>query len=222
MNINICHLYPDVLNLYGDRGNIICLKKRLEWRGIEATVTEIPIGKCDSLSDYDIFFIGGGQDFEQKVLLGDLAGSKGELIKQAVEDDKTFLCVCGGYQIMGKYYETYDGQRCDFLGAIDFYTVGTKKRMIGNYTYKCSDASGGSIVHGFENHSGHTFLGNGVEPLGTVTEGYGNNGKDGTEGCRYKNVFCTYSHGPVLPRNPELCDFILDTAIARKARSSAQ
>ena len=118
--------------------------------------------------------------------------------------------------MLGAYYETYDGVRCDFIGAVDLYTVGSKKRMIGNYKFRCEEASGGSLVVGFENHSGQTFLGEGVQPLGRVLAGFGNNGQDGTEGVRYRNLFGTYSHGPVLPKNPALCDHILLTALIRK------
>ena len=189
MELNICHLYPEVLNLYGDRGNIRCMKKRLEWRGIKAHVDELKIGEHRDLTAYDLFFIGGGQDFEQEVLLGDLKSGKADEIRSAVEDGKTFLCICGGYQMMGHYYETYDGVKCEFLGAVDFYTVGGKTRMIDNYAFRLSEESGGSTVVGFENHSGKTYLGAGVTPLGTVLKGNGNNGEDGTEGVRYKNVF---------------------------------
>lgn len=219
MELKICHLYPDILNLYGDQGNIICMKKRLEWRNIECSVTEVSIGESAKFTDFDIFFIGGGQDFEQEILLGDLAGGKADEIKAAVADGKTFLTICGGYQMLGSYYKTWDGQMCDFIGAIDYYTVGAKDRMIGNFMYKCCAESGGSTVVGFENHSGKTFLGSGVSPLGTILSGYGNNGEDKTEGVRYNNVFGTYSHGPVLPKNPQLTDFILKTALSQKYTS---
>lgn len=219
MELKICHLYPDILNLYGDQGNIICMKKRLEWRNIECSVTEVSICESAKFTDFDIFFIGGGQDFEQEILLGDLAGGKADEIKAAVADGKTFLTICGGYQMLGSYYKTWDGQMCDFIGAIDYYTVGAKDRMIGNFMYKCGAESGGSTVVGFENHSGKTFLGSGVSPLGTILSGYGNNGEDKTEGVRYNNVFGTYSHGPVLPKNPQLTDFILKTALSQKYTS---
>ena len=216
MELKICHMYPDVLNLYGDRGNVRCLQKRLSWRGIENSVTRLPIGAAAKLSNFDLVFIGGGQDFEQQVLLDDLHRGKDREIRAAVADGLPFLTICGGYQMMGNYYETYDGVRCDFIGAVDLYTVGSKKRMIGNYKFRCGEASGGSLVVGFENHSGQTFLGDGVQPLGTVLAGFGNNGQDGTEGVRFHNLFGTYSHGPLLPKNPELCDHILLTALRRK------
>ena len=214
--LKICHLYPDILNLYGDRGNIICMSKRLEWRGIEAEVTGISVGDTLNYEDYDIFFIGGGQDFEQGVLLKDLAAGKASQITRAVEEEKVFLGICGGYQMLGQYYKTWDGQQCDFIGALDLYTVGDKERMIGNYMYQCDSSDDNLVVVGFENHSGKTWLGDKVRPMGKVLAGFGNNGKDKTEGARYKNVFATYSHGPLLPKNPKLADLILKTALVRK------
>lgn len=216
MELKICHLYPDVLNLYGDRGNVMCLTQRLKWRGIDSSVVKLPIGSPSSLAGFDIVFIGGGQDFEQQVLLDDLHRGRAREIKSAIEDGVTFLTVCGGYQMLGQYYETYDGKRCDFIGAIDYATVGSQQRMIGNYKFRCVDAAGGSFVVGFENHSGKTRLGTGVSPLGTVMSGFGNNGDDGTEGVLYKNVFGTYSHGPMLPKNPQFCDHLLKTALEHR------
>ena len=216
MKLKICHMYNDVLNLYGDRGNIICMRKRLNWRGIVAEIVKLPVGEFSTLADCDIVFIGGGQDFEQEVLLDDLHRGKDREIKAAIEDGVTFLTICGGYQMMGSYYETYDHVRCDFIGAVDFHTVGSRQRMIGNYKFRCSDSAGGSTVVGFENHSGKTWLGSGVEPLGHVLAGFGNNGEDGTEGVRYKNLIGTYSHGPLLPKNPEFCDRLLLGALSRK------
>ena len=220
MELNICHLYPDVLNLYGDRGNILCMRRRMEWRGIRCSVTEVPLGVQDDLSGYDLFFIGGGQDFEQQVLLEDLHRGKDREIRAAIEDGMTFLTICGGYQMLGSYYETHDGQRCDFVGALDLCTIGAKTRMIGNYMFRVPEALGGFTVVGFENHSGKTRLGPGVEPLGTVLAGFGNNGEDGTEGAHCKNVFGTYSHGPLLPKNPAFADLLILTALKRKYGSA--
>ena len=212
MKLKICHMYNDVLNLYGDRGNILCLQKRLSWRGIESELVKLPVGEFRSLADFDIIFIGGGQDFEQEVLLDDLHRGKDKEIKAAIEDGVSFLTICGGYQMMGNYYKTFDGVQCDFIGAVDLYTLGSKERMIGNYKFRWGDAT----VVGFENHSGKTYLGEGVQPLGQVLVGFGNNGEDGSEGVHYKNLLGTYSHGPLLPKNPALADHILRTALARK------
>lgn len=220
MELKICHLYPDVLNLYGDRGNILCMRRRLEWRGIGCQVTELPLGVQDDLTGYDLFFIGGGQDFEQTVLLSDIKAGRGDSIRSAAEDGVPFLCICGGYQLLGTGYRTADGQMCEYTGIIDLYTEGSPDRMIGNFAFRLGEESGGTIVVGFENHGGRTHLGSGVTPLGTVLKGSGNNGSDGTEGVRYKNIFGTYSHGPVLPKNPDLCDRLLHTALERKYGSS--
>ena len=214
MELNICHLYPDILNLYGDRGNILSMQKRLEWRGIGVTVTGVSIGQALEASAYDLLFVGGGQDFEQEVLLGDLAGAKTEELKSAIEDGLPVLAICGGYQMLGQYYKTWDGAQCDFTGALDLYTIGSKDRMIGNYMFTCDELN--CEIVGFENHSGKTYLGAGVKPMGKVLAGFGNNGEDGTEGARYKNVFGTYSHGSLLPKNPKLADHILRVALKRK------
>lgn len=213
MELNICHLYPDILNLYGDRGNIITMKRRLEGRGIKVNIDECSIGQPLNADKYDIFFIGGGQDFEQEVLLRDLSSGKAQDIRTAVEEEKTFLAICGGYQMLGEYYKTWDGVQLDFIGAIGVHTIGAKERMIGNYMFRTTPESGDTVVVGFENHSGKTYLSDQVAPLGMMLSGNGNNGEDKTEGARYKNVFGTYSHGSLLPKNPVLCDFILQTAL---------
>ena len=213
MELNICHLYPDILNLYGDRGNIITMKRRLEGRGIKVNIDECSIGQPLKADKYDIFFIGGGQDFEQEVLLRDLSSGKAQDIRTAVEEEKTFLAICGGYQMLGEYYKTWDGVQLDFIGAIGVHTIGAKERMIGNYMFRTTPESGDTVVVGFENHSGKTYLSEQVAPLGMMLSGNGNNGEDKTEGARYKNVFGTYSHGSLLPKNPVLCDFILQTAL---------
>ena len=150
------------------------------------------------------------------MLLEDLHRGRDRELLRAVEDGVTVLAICGGYQMLGHYYETHDGQRCDFIGALDLATIGAKKRMIGNYMFRCDDSLGGMTVVGFENHSGKTRLGAGVQPLGSVLSGFGNNGEDGTEGAHYKNVFGTYSHGPMLPKNPAFADLLLRTALERK------
>lgn len=216
IELNICHLYPDILNLYGDRGNIAAMMQRLKWRGIGARLTELSIGQALDIGEHDIYFIGGGQDFEQGLLLGDLATGKAEAVRRAVEEGKVFLAICGGYQILGKSYITWDGKESEYIGAIDVHTVGKEERMIGNCMFRLTEENGGDTVVGFENHSGMTFLGEGARPLGEVLDGHGNNGRDKTEGARYQNVFCTYSHGPLLPKNPALCDRLLELALRRK------
>ncbi|MDR0952337.1 MAG: glutamine amidotransferase [Oscillospiraceae bacterium] len=216
MKLKICHLYPDVLNLYGDTGNIACLARRLAWRGLSCEVSQFKIGDTPDFSDFDLFFVGGGQDFEQEVLLESLnRGAARELIS-AIEDERVVLAICGGYQMLGQYYETYTGSQIDFIGALDLYTVGSEQRMIGNCMSRCTPDSSGAELVGFENHSGRTFLGANLAPLATVISGFGNNGQDKTEGARYKNVFGSYYHGPMLPKNPRFADFLLETALRRK------
>lgn len=213
MMIRIAHLYPDMLNLYGDRGNIIALTERMKARNIEVITDQITMGKSFNADDYDILFVGGGQDFEQDVLLDDLKKGKDLEIKKAIESGKVFLAICGGYQMLGKYYKTYDGKKLEYMGALDFYTEGKEERMIGNYAFKTKE---GIEVVGFENHSGRTYLGKNVEPLGKMIKGYGNNGEDGTEGVRYKNTFGTYSHGPILPKNSQFADLLISKAVENK------
>lgn len=219
--INICHLYPDLLNLYGDRGNIAALAKRAQWRGINVNISNITLGDPFNSDDYDVIFLGGGQDYEQEIIQDDILKSKGSEIKNAIEGNKVFLCICGGYQLLGKYYKTWDGKEMEFLGALDLWTIGGKERMIGNIVFECdflkSESSDGLIV-GFENHSGRTYLGPGLKPLGRVVKGNGNNGEDKFEGAVYKNVHCSYSHGSLLPKNPMLTDHLLTLALKQKYR----
>jgi CobQ-like glutamine amidotransferase family enzyme len=181
---------------------------------MQANIVPVPIGVKLAAKDCDLLFIGGGQDFEQEILMHDLKGEKTAELKAAIEDGVPVLAICGGYQMLGQYYKTWDGKQCDFTGALDLYTVGSEQRMIGNYMFTCDEAD--CKIVGFENHSGKTYLGSGVKPLGKVLEGYGNNGEDGTEGARYKNVFASYSHGCLLPKNPKLADLILKLALERK------
>lgn len=213
MILEIAHLYPDLLNLYGDSGNVRCLQKRCEWRNIECRVHPLVSGADFDFDKYDIIFIGGGQDSEQSVVLNDLTDRKVNSLQNAVNVGKTVLAICGGYQLLGKYYETHDGKRMNFTGILDFYTVGREKRLIGNYEFKTKDKI---RIIGFENHSGRTYLGDGVSPLGRVIKGFGNNGKDKTEGVRFKNTFCSYCHGPMLPKNPDFADLLIKSALETK------
>lgn len=217
--LNICHLYPDLLNLYGDRGNIISLSKRCEWRDIEVNVHSVSINDSFRYDDYDILFMGGGQDYEQTILQEDLMNGKRQSIIEAVEAGKVFLAICGGLQLLGKYYKTHDGKEIECIGALNLWTHGGETRLIGNLVYQVdflkANNDNGYIV-GFENHSGKTYLGEGVKPLGKVIKGFGNNGEDGFEGAVYKNTFCTYSHGSLLPKNPALADHLIMLALLNK------
>ena len=213
----IGHFYPDLLNLYGDRGNVLALMRRATLRGIEVEVKRISIGDDVKNGDIDIGFIGGGQDSEQNIMSDDLVKVKGPVIKSMIENKTVFFTVCGGYQMLGKYYKEHDGKTIECLGAIDYYTEGEKERFINDtvYTFDLDDKTSVTCV-GFENHSGRTYLGEGVTPFMKVVKGHGNNGKDGTEGVRYKNTFGTYSHGSFLPKNPEVTDLLLELALKRK------
>lgn len=214
--IRICHLYPDLLNLYGDRGNIIALAKRCEWRGIKVRVMHVSLNDRLSPDDFDIMFIGGGQDYEQSIIQNDLMKGKREAVREAVESGKVILAVCGGLQLLGRYYRTHDGKEIECIGAVDLWTHGSHDRLIGNLVFECDflkkDGFDGRVV-GFENHSGKTWLGPGVKPLGRVIAGFGLNGEDGYEGAVYRNTFLTYSHGSLLPKNPALADHLLTLAL---------
>lgn len=212
MKIKILHLYPDLLNLYGDRGNIECMRRRLLWRGIDA---EVITHTCDDgaldISDVDIVFLGGGSDREQKIVCSRLLEHKKEL-QDYVEDGGVLVAVCGGYQLLGRYYKLED-ETIEGLSILDIYTEQGKGRLIGNIVLE-ADFLDQKIV-GFENHGGRTYIGS-HKPLGRVLSGYGNEEKSGAEGVVYKNVIATYLHGPLLPKNPALCDYILSTALRRK------
>lgn len=204
--VTIAHLYPNELNLYGDAGNVLCLYKRLTARGYRVNVNSINMG--DRMSDnFDLLFIGGGQDKEMKIIKYDLL-RKADAIKYSVQQGKPVLAICGGYQLLGEYYRTNDGDVMCLTGALPFYTIGSSKRMIGNVVFQ---SPFGEIV-GFENHSGKTCLSNSLTPFGKVICGYGNNGEDRTEGVMYKNTFGTYAHGPVLPKNVAFADHLIALA----------
>ena len=215
MELKICNLYPDIMNLYGDRGNIICMQKRLKWRGIDVSAEGLTLGSSGPLSGYDLIFIGGGQETPQRLLLEELRKGRAAELKAAAEDGIAVLAICAGFQMLGNYYEDSNGSKVEYAGVLDMYTRAGEERITGNYSFKCTDEAGGSTAVGFENHSGRTYLGSSLSPLGKIIKGFGNNG-DGSEGVHYKNVFGTYSYGPVLPKNPELCDFILLSALERK------
>lgn len=194
------------MNLYGDAGNVKCLYKRLTWRGYNVRI--IPVGLGEKLYDFDILFIGGGQDKEMKIVSRDLK-LKSQMLSYAVEQGKVILAICGGFQILGDYYKTYEGNELILTGALPFYSIAGNHRFVGNIV---TNSSFGKLV-GFENHSGRTFLNNSLSPLGTVIKGYGNNGKDSTEGVLYKNTFATYLHGPILPKNPKFADEIISRCV---------
>ncbi len=212
LKISIAHLYPKLLNLYGDRGNVITLIKRCEWRGIEVEFEEINTG--DSIKDHDLYFIGGGQDKQQIEVAGKLYLQKNNLTDQR-DKGAVFLGICGGYQLMGHYYRPFDAEQLNGISLMDAYTVAGKKRFIGNVTAVTDFLEPRTLV-GFENHSGLTYLQGETKPLATVTTGNGNNGQDKTEGGRYKNVFGTYLHGSLLPKNPHFADYLIELALEKR------
>ncbi|MHB8917310.1 MAG: type 1 glutamine amidotransferase [Desulfocucumaceae bacterium] len=207
-------MYPDLLNLYGDRGNIMAFSRRCLWRGIQVEVHPVSIGDKVNFSRMDFVFLGGGSDREQNLMAVDLMDRTGEL-REAIEDQLVVLAICGGYQLLGKYYRTLAGDVIPGLDILDLYTEGGEKRLIGNVAVEVDLEGVRSMITGFENHSGRTFLGN-LEPLGKVLAGHGNNGQDSGEGARYKNVLCSYLHGPLLPKNPFLTDHLISRALQRR------
>ena len=215
LSIRMAHLYPKLMNLYGDRGNIICLRRRCEARGIDLAIDELDLGDRLDPRAYDLIFMGGGQDREQRRVVRDLIDVKGEAVREAVEEDVTALAVCGGYQLFGRYYRPAAGEDLPGLGIFDAFTQHPGEdvaRCIGNVV---AEWEGGTLV-GFENHGGRTFVGNGARPLATVRSGYGNNGLDKTEGAVYKNAYGTYLHGSLLPKNPRFADHLLRLALRRR------
>lgn len=213
MELNICHLYPDLLNVYGDVGNILILKNRAESRDIKVNIVNISLGDEFNKDDYDIVFFGGGQDYEQSIVSEDLKNNKKESLTEYIESGKVMIAICGGYQLLGKYYRAPNGEKLEGLGILDIYTEGGENRFIGNTIIYNEDFN--ETYVGFENHSGRTYI-NDLKPLGKCIQGYGNNGEDGYEGCIYKNTFCTYFHGSLLSKNPELSDRLLTLALNNK------
>jgi CobQ-like glutamine amidotransferase family enzyme len=210
-------LYPDLMNIYGDRGNILTLLKRAEWRDFDARLVELGRGTTEHMEDVDVFFFGGGQDREQALVYEDLLEHKQPPLERAVEAGAAVLAVCGGYQLLGHYYQTADGERYPGIGLIDVKTEAGKKRFIGDVVVdtKIEGLTPKTLV-GFENHSGRTFLGPGAAALGSVRLGSGNNGSDGTEGYLQGSVIGTYLHGSLLPKNPHLADHLIRSALRRR------
>ena len=216
MRIVLGHLYPDHLNIYADRGNMAVLERRAAWRGIELEYR--PIGVGDRLPEgVDLLYIGGGQDREQALIAPDLARRQ-EAILGAVADGTAVLAVCGGYQLLGRFYRDRSGAELPGIGLFPLYTIAGETRMIGDVLLECElDPGVFRPLAGFENHAGRTFLEEGAAPLGRVVAGFGNNGEDGLEGCRVGRAVGTYLHGPLLPRNAWLADWLLTEALARRA-----
>lgn len=208
----VAHLYPELLNLYGDSGNILVLRKRMEWRGMALDLREVHVGERPSLAGVDVAFVGGGSDREQKIVCDYLLEERPELAA-FVGDGGVLLAVCGGYQLLGHSYLMGD-EEVRGLSLVDLYTDRGSPRLVGNIVVESRIAS--QPIVGFENHGGRTHLGVGVEPLGRVVSGFGNDGVSGFEGCLHNNVVGTYVHGPLLPKNPSLADWLISRALERR------
>lgn len=239
-------LYPELMSTYGDRGNIICLTKRCEWRDIEVEI--LPINektKDEKIMTIDLLFGGGAQDLEQEIVMQNLKGNKGSLIKKRIEQDMPALFVCGAPQLMGQYYEPSVGKKIEGLGIFDMVSKHpgpSAKRLIGNTLAEvywenldCHPeqregsknnrdssplAQNDRLIVGFENHGGRTYLGKNAKPFAKVIKGFGNNGEDGTEGVVYKNAIGCYFHGPLLPKNPHIADFMIQRALEVKYKKT--
>ena len=214
MKLHIVWLYHDLMDTYGDKGNILTLLRRLDFRGIKSELTEVSLGEKIP-EDTNILFLGGAQDRQQRLVMQDLLDRKNE-IQEYLFSGGVGLFVCAGYQLLGNYYQDADGSIVDGLEIFDLETINpgiSHPRLIGNAVIKCPFLGESEYLVGFENHGGRTILNNRTEALGFVVKGNGNNGRDKTEGARYKNAFGTYLHGPVLPKNPKFADFLLDLAI---------
>ncbi|MEX2013125.1 MAG: cobalamin biosynthesis protein CobQ, partial [Candidatus Levyibacteriota bacterium] len=209
-------LYPDLMSTYGDRGNILALKKRCEWRGIEAETRRLEVGfDPKQLALCNLLFMGGAQDNQQMIVSRDFSTTKIALLKQLVETNTPGLYICGAYQFLGNYYKEANGNKIPGLGILDLYTEHpgeNAERLIGNIIV---DSPLGKLV-GFENHGGRTYISDKKLAFGKVLKGFGNNGKDKTEGIKYKNSIGTYLHGPALPKNPKLADFLIQKALEKK------
>jgi hypothetical protein len=215
--IRVGHLYPDYLNIYADRGNIAVFAQRAARRGHELDVT--PLGMDDAIvpGAHDLYYVGGGQDREQ-LLVADNLASKAEQLKEAVAGGAAVLAVCGGYQLLGRGYRGFHGEEMPGVGLLPLETVAGERRMIGDVLLECELEPGEKhTLAGFENHAGRTHLDPGAEPLGRVLSGFGNDGQSGFEGCRAGRVVGTYLHGPLLPRNPWLADWLLAQALAHRS-----
>jgi len=227
-SVRLCHLYPKEMNIYADRGNIAVLAKRLQWRAISLEITPCPMKQTINPKDFDMFYLGGGQDNDQAVIAQDLQQTKAEALKEAFELGAVGLFVCGGYQLAGHSYETRQHGKLDGLGLLDVTTITGETRLIGDILIETElgmqptspqPTSTQPTIHqtlqivGYENHLGRTFLGPQASPLGKVINGHGNNSQDNTEGAVQGHIVGTYLHGPLLPKNPQLADLLLCWAL---------
>jgi CobQ-like glutamine amidotransferase family enzyme len=216
VRIVVGHLYPDYLNIYADRGNIAVLARRAAWRGYELEVRTVSVGDTLVPGEHDLLYIGGGQDREQALVAQDLV-QRAAAIVEAVADGAALLAVCGGYQLLGRFYRDLSGDQLPGVGLFPHETTAGASRMIGDVLLECElDPGIRRTLAGFENHAGRTRLDPGAQPLGRVVAGFGNDGESGWEGCRVGRAVGTYLHGPLLPRNPWFADWLIAQALARR------
>jgi CobQ-like glutamine amidotransferase family enzyme len=219
MELRLLALYPEQMNIYADRGNVLFLQRRCEWRGIDFVHATAGPGEAIHPGSHDLIYIGGGQDRDQRIVAADLRETKREAIAAAADDGAVVLAVCGGYQLLGHSYQL-DDETIPGLGLVDLITVREPgPRLIGNVAIEVDLGTGTQVIAGFENHGGRTHLGEGAEPLGRIVKGFGNNGSDGFEGVRRDNIIGTYIHGPLLPKNAWLADHLIALALARRSGS---
>jgi CobQ-like glutamine amidotransferase family enzyme len=211
--LRVCSLYPELMNIYADRGNIALLRARCEWRGIGFEHAGVSLGDPLDPDAHDLFYIGGGQDRDQIAVARDMADTKRDALHAAAGRGAVVLAVCGGYQLLGHSYQLGDEQ-LPGVGLVDLHTVREPgPRLIGNCAIEADLGTGPRVIAGFENHGGRTYLGEGERPLGRVLAGHGNNGRDGFEGVHRDNVVGTYLHGPLLPKNVWLADRLIELAL---------
>jgi lipid II isoglutaminyl synthase (glutamine-hydrolysing) len=216
MELRLLALYPEQMNIYADRGNIVFLRRRCEWRGVGFSYAAAGLDEDFDPAAHDLLYLGGGQDRDQRAVAADLVAGKREAISAAVERGAPMLAVCGGYQLLGHSYQL-DEERLQGLGLVDLETVRKPgRRLIGNVAIEVDLGAGPKTVAGFENHGGRTYLRSGAQPLGRVLAGFGNNGEDGLEGVRSGNLIGTYLHGPLLPKNAWLADHLIATALEQR------
>lgn len=216
MELRLLALYPEQMNIYADRGNILFLRRRCEWRGIGFSYAAAGPGEGFDPAAHDLLYLGGGQDRDQRAVAADMVASKRDAVAAAVDDGAVMLAVCGGHQLLGHSYQLGE-EKLPGLGLADLETVRESgPRLIGNVAIEVDLGGGPRTVAGFENHGGRTYLGGDAEPLGRVLSGFGNNGKDGFEGVRRDNLIGTYLHGPLLPKNAWLADRLLALALERR------
>jgi CobQ-like glutamine amidotransferase family enzyme len=214
--LRVCSLYPELMNIYADRGNIAVLRARCEWRGLGFEHDAVSLGEQVETDAHDLFYIGGGQDRDQVAVAHDMADIKREALHEAAGRGVVILAVCGGYQLLGHSYELA-GETLPGVGLVDLTTVREAgPRLIGNCAIEADLGHGPQVIAGFENHGGRTYLGAGEEPLGRVLAGNGNNGRDGFEGVHRGNVIGTYLHGPLLPKNVWLADRLIELALEQE------